>query len=94
MCCTQDELFTKNTRIAAQRKSTYTITITEKDKSLPNNIRILRKQKKLSSKALSALVGCSTVALYNWEMGKAIPKPKNRKKLEQILGTEIEGLSP
>ena len=58
-----------------------------------NDLRTVRKEKRLSQQDLSDLIGMSQSALTEVETGKRLPQRKTRERVEQILGSEIDWLS-
>ncbi|MEW8105314.1 MAG: helix-turn-helix domain-containing protein [Candidatus Thiodiazotropha endolucinida] len=87
------DLINKNTKMHSKERKPPTVNfqITEDDRKLPNNIRALRKQKRLSLVALAKLAAVSVPTIHNLEFGKVNLTPAWKQKLEKLLGGTIEG---
>lgn len=57
-----------------------------------NRIRDAREQKGLTQMKLAELVGMSTIAISNIEIGKSSPNLKNITIIAEILGVSIDKL--
>jgi transcriptional regulator with XRE-family HTH domain len=57
------------------------------------NLRTLRRAKGLTQMDLSDLIGVSQSALAEVETGKRLPRKTTRRKIERILGNEIDWIS-
>lgn len=57
------------------------------------NLRNLRKERKLSVKGLSELSGLSAVQISNYEHDHYVPNEINKNKLAKALGCSYEDLN-
>ncbi len=55
-------------------------------------IRKARKEKELSQIEVASRVGVALLTYQLWERGAGRPSPKNREKLEEVLGINLDGL--
>lgn len=59
-------------------------------------LQSLRKTRGLSTRALADHVGVSVVTVWKWENNSSMPRPRARRTLTNVFGTDIfdEGLAP
>ena len=60
--------------------------------SFAENLKQIRKDKKLSQEELAELLGVSRQAVSKWERGQGCPDVSLLPRLAQTLGVEVEGL--
>ena len=56
---------------------------------ISKKIKQLRQQKELSQKELAKLIGASTMAISNYELGKNFPDQEKLQKISKALGVTI-----
>jgi transcriptional regulator with XRE-family HTH domain len=65
----------------------------ERREAFRQALRHTREQRGLSQRALSRIIGLTNSAVWQWEQGKAIPRPEIVAKLEAALDLGPGGLS-
>jgi len=55
-----------------------------------SNLRTVREQKRLTQQDLAGITGISQPHIQALEAGKYLPQRRTRKRIEQILGAEID----
>jgi transcriptional regulator with XRE-family HTH domain len=62
-----------------------TVTTEEQREAFRQALRHTREQRGLTQRALSRIIGLTNSAVWQWEQGKAIPRPEIVAKLEAAL---------
>ena len=57
-----------------------------------NELKKLRKEKRMTQSQLAQLMNASQSAVAMWETGAALPRPDKLRKLAQILGVTVDQL--
>lgn len=57
-------------------------------------LRQLRAQRGLSRRDLAMRLGVSAITVWQWEAGRTLPRPANRKNLCRALGVAPKELKP
>ena len=57
-----------------------------------DNLKNLRKKKRLSQKALSEILGVGQSAVAMWETGQSLPRTELLPRLAEVLGCTVDEL--